>query len=255
LLSLLYPGAQTSLASLQPAVSEIHRLLPVSFRERQRIILRIDGGFGDDGNLHWLMPQGYQVLAKGYSGKRASAYARRVKKANWREVEPGRRWLAWSPIQLEFGRPTHTVAVRWLTPKGQYRHALYITTLTELDLLDIADLYDDRGKVEVEIQTDKYGLLVAHRRKHRFVAQEMLILLNDWAHNFLAWFHAQALAQSRFAAFGPKSIIRDLFTIPTQATMVNHKLLELYFKQSHPYANEMADCLTRLWHSSHQFGS
>lgn len=78
LLSVLYPGAQTSLASLPPAVRELRRLLPVSFRERHRILLRIDGGFGDDRNLHWLMPQGYQVLAKGYSGKRAAAYASRV---------------------------------------------------------------------------------------------------------------------------------------------------------------------------------
>jgi hypothetical protein len=237
------------LASLQPAVTELHRLLPVTFRERQRILLRIDGGFGDDENLRWLLPQGYQVLAKGYSGKRATAYARRVRKANWQEIEPGRRWLAWSPIQLAFSRPTRTVAVRWLTPKGQYRHALYITTLTELDLLEIADLYDDRGKVEVEIQADKHGLLVARRRKHAFAAQEMLLLLNDWAHNFLAWFHAQALRQTQFAAFGPKRIVRDLFSIPAQATVVNHRLLELHLKQSHPYAKEMATCLSQLWHS------
>jgi hypothetical protein len=249
LLSLLYPGAQTSLASLQPAVRELRRLLPVSFRERHRILLRLDGGFGDDHNLHWLMPQGYQVLAKGYSGKRAAAYASRVRPANWLEVAPGQRWLAWSPTQLAFSRPTRTVAVRWLTPKGQYRHALYLTTLTALDLADIAHLYDDRGQMEVEIKTDKQGLLLAHRRKHTFAAQEMLVLLNDWAHNFLAWFRFYALTHSRFADFGPKCIVRDLFAIPAQATLVNQKLLELHLKQSHPYATDMAACLNRLWHS------
>jgi Transposase DDE domain group 1 len=186
-------------------------------------------------------------LAKGYSGKRAAAYARRIHAADWLEIEPGRRWLAWSPRQLLFSRPTRTVAVRWLTPQQQWKHALYITTLSELSLTEIADLYDERGKAEVEIQADKSGLFLARRRKHSFVAQEMLILLNDWAHNLLAWFHADILQYTPFANFAPKRIIRDLFTIPAQAVIVDGQLVELQLKQSHPYAADMADCLTKLW--------
>jgi hypothetical protein len=246
LLSQLYPGAQTSLASLQPVVCELQRLLPLTWTERQRTVIRLDAGFGDDANLSWLLPWGYQVLAKGYSGKRAVAYARRLAPADWLEVAPGRRWLAWSPVQVNLGWPTRTVAVRWLTP-ARYKHALYITTLCDLTLTEIADLYDDRGGVEVEIQTDKMGLLLARRRKRRFAAQEMLILLNDWAHNLLAWFRTQALLGSRFADFGPKRIIRDLLTIPGEAIIVDDELIELRLKASHPYAAEMTHCLDRLW--------
>jgi hypothetical protein len=192
------------------------------------------------------LPWEYQGLAKGYSGKRAAAYARRV--THWTEVRPGQRWLAWSPVQLTFSRPTRTVAVRWLTPKGVYKHALYITTLCDHSLTDVADLYDDRGGSEVEIQADKTGLFLARRRKHRWAGQEMLILLNDWAHNVLAWFHACALQDSRFEGFGPKRIIRDLFTIPGEATIVGDTLVELRLQASHPYAEEMSRCLTQLWH-------
>jgi hypothetical protein len=251
LLSLLYPGAQTSLASLRPVVRELQRLLPLDGWQRQHTLLRIDAGFGDDANLAWLLPLGYQVLAKGYSGKRAAAYARRIKPSDWQEVQPGQRWLAWSPRQLAFGRPTRTVVVRWLTPQQRWKHALYVTTLQELELAEIADLYDERGKAEVEIQADKMGLLLARRRKRSFAAQEMLILLNDWAHNLLAWFHADALGQTPFDGFGPKRIIRDLFTIPAEAVVVTEQLVELRLKQSHPYAEDMARCLTKLWQLSH----
>lgn len=78
LLSQLYPGAQTSLASLRPVVCELQRLLLLTWAARQRTLIRIDAGFGDDANLSWLLPWGYQALAKGYSGKRAAAYARRL---------------------------------------------------------------------------------------------------------------------------------------------------------------------------------
>jgi hypothetical protein len=65
-------------ASLQPVVGELQRLLPITWAERRHTLVRIDAGFGDDANLRWLLPWGYQVLAKGYSGKRAAVYARRL---------------------------------------------------------------------------------------------------------------------------------------------------------------------------------
>jgi len=145
-----------------------------------------------------------------------------------------------------FPRPTRTAIVRWCTPK-QERHALYITTLVDLTLQQLADLYDDRGGIEVEIQSDKMGLLIARRRKGHFVAQEMLILINDWVHNLLAWLHTNILVASRFAGFGPKRIVRDLLTIPGEATIQNDTLLELRLSETHPYATEMVRCLTQLW--------
>ena len=72
LLSQLYPGGQTSLASLEPVVGELQRLLPFTWAERQRTLIRLDARFGDDAHgVSWLLPWGYQVLAKGYSGKQA----------------------------------------------------------------------------------------------------------------------------------------------------------------------------------------
>ena len=111
----------------------------------------------------------------------------------------------------------------------------------------MADLSDDRGRIEVEIQSDKMGLLIARRRKRHFAAQEMLILINDWVHNLLAWWHTNILRDSAFIGFGPKRIIRDLFTIPGEALIRDDTLLELRLSETHPHAAEMVRCLTRLW--------
>ena len=229
---------------MPPLICELERVLPLLREERQRTLLRMDAGFGTDDNITWVLPHDYQLLVKGFSGKRAAAYARRV--TMWTEIRPNDTWIAWSPKQLVFPRPTRTAVVRWRTPK-QYRHALYITTLQDLTLHGLADLYDDRGRIEVEIQSDKMGLLIARRRKGHFVAQEMLILVNDWVHNLLAWLHANILAESAFAGFGPKRIVRDLLTIPGEATIKDDTLLELRLSETHPYAAEMVRCLRRLW--------
>ena len=229
---------------MPPLICELERVLPLLREERQRTLLRMDAGFGTDDNITWVLPHDYQLLVKGFSGKRAAAYARRV--TMWTEIRPNDTWIAWSPKQLVFPRPTRTAVVRWRTPK-QYRHALYITTLQDLTLHGLADLYDDRGRIEVEIQSDKMGLLIARRRKGHFVAQEMLILVNDWVHNLLAWLHANLLAESAFAGFGPTRIVRDLLTIPGEATIQDDTLLELRLSETHPYAAEMVRCLRRLW--------
>lgn len=244
--SLLGPGSQLSLESLQPAVLILEQVLYLDHPAlRGNTWLRLDGGFGTDDNLAWVLGRGYQMVAKGFSGKRAAAFARHV--AQWTEIHPGERWVAISPTQLAFPVPTQTVVVRWRTQKGRFRHALYITTNLEATPVEVARDYDARGAGEVDIQADHMGLLLRRRRKRRLAAQEMLVLLNDLAHNWLAWLYAWTLKDSPFAAFGPKRIIRDLLTIPGEAVIHDDQLVELRLKASHPYAAAMADALRRLW--------
>jgi hypothetical protein len=246
LLSLLYPGNYTSVEALIPAVLAAEEFLGLTPEQRPHIIWRTDGGFGSDANLHWLINRHYHILAKGFSWKRAMAWARRVH--DWVEVRPGQRWLAWAPEQLDLGRPTRIVIARWLTPSGKWRYALYITTLLDLPLLTtIADLYDDRGGAEVEIGSDKTGLKITHRCSQCMLAQEALILLADLGHNLLAWFHRDLLIQTRFATYGPKRIIQQLLCIPGELVFEGDVLVEVRLKQSHALAEPMLDILARLW--------
>lgn len=243
--SQLWPGNTPSSLAFKPTILALEQLLPLAPYQRQSVLVRLDGGFGTDGNLTWLLQRGYSVLAKGFAGTRAAAQARRT--VDWLTLRPGERWAAWAPQQLVFPVPTQTVVVRWMDHKARYKHALYITTCCDLSLPEIVALYDQRGAAEVEIQADKAGLLLARRRKHRLAAQAMLVLLDDLAHNLLALLHAEALVGSRFAAFGPKRIVRDLLSIPAEVYIEGDQLRALRLQAGHPYANDMTSCLTQLW--------
>jgi hypothetical protein len=246
LASLLYPGNQLSMGVLKPALWTLERVLYLDHpAQRRSLWLRLDGGFGTDDNLGWVLQQGYSLSAKGFSGKRAAAFARQVK--DWTEVPPGRRWAAPAPRALVFPVPTQTVVVRWQTQTEKLRHALYITTDLKATPTEVVQTYGQRGAGEVDLQADHSGLLLRHRRKRQWAAQEMLILLNDWAHNWLAWLWAWGLQDGPLAGFGPKRIIRDLMSIPGEAVIQNDQLVELRLKASHPYAAPMAEALRRLW--------
>ena len=84
LVSLVYPGNQTSQACLRPTVTAVERVLGLTPAQRRRTVLRLDGGFGTDENFNWALWHGYHVLGKGYSGKRAKAWAQVV--PQWEEV-------------------------------------------------------------------------------------------------------------------------------------------------------------------------
>lgn len=81
-LDLAPPGtvAETSLdlapnGALSPTSLDLARQ-----QRRSRIVWRLDGGFGSDANLGWLLDRHYQVIAKGFSGRRADKLAQQVKR-------------------------------------------------------------------------------------------------------------------------------------------------------------------------------
>ena len=67
----------------------------------------------------------------------------------------------------------------------------------------------------------------------------------DLAHNLLADFHHTALQGTRFEAFGPKRLVRDLLTIPGRLVFDGVQLKRIELLESHQYAQDMLKCLQR----------
>ena len=223
---------------LQDAVWELETVLRLSPQQRQQTCLRLDGGFGTDVNLNWALQRGYGLIAKNKGGRRAGAWGRQVQ--DWQELPPGQRWIALAPQQLQFCAPTRTLAFRWPNQKGKLKHALYVVT-------DMDKKYNLRGGAEIDIRDDKQGLLLTHRRKRAWYAQEILVLLNDLAHNFISTFRRTILVNTPLANFGPYRLIQDVFTIPGEVVIRDEQLIELRLLETHPYADIMAQSLPRLW--------
>jgi hypothetical protein len=243
--SLLYPGNTLSEQVLQEAVWTMETALRISAPQRQRTCLRLDGGFGTDDNLNWVLRRGYGLIAKNKAGRRAGAWGRRVQQ--WQELQAEQCWLALAPEQLQFCVPTRTIAFRWRNQKGKLKHALFVVTDMVSSLEIICQKYNLRGGTEVDIRDDKQGLLLTHRRKRAWHAQEMLVLLNDLAHNFIGMFRRVALVNTPLADFGPYRLIQDVFSIPGEVVIRHERLVELRLLETHPYADVMVQALPRLW--------
>jgi hypothetical protein len=148
----------------------------------------LDGGFGSDDAINWLLACDYQLLAKGYNSRCAQKVVHQVP-ADTRQTVRGNKWVTLVPDGVRYARRTQTLALRWWTGKGGERCALLIHTLLDESPLQIVVYYDVRGGIESEIKQDQLGLQLIRRRKHQWNAQAAWVIVTDLAHNLLTWTH------------------------------------------------------------------
>ncbi len=245
LLSMIYPGSQSGLATFKTTVRTVQNMLQLTRDQRRQTVWRTDGGLGTDDNINWALAHDYQVLMKGYNGKRANAFARRIADSDWYALRDN-RWVAIVPKAPRYSRRTQTLVLRWFDESRQFQYATLVHSLVDHDWQTIPSLYDGRGSMETEIQADKMGLLIPKRRKKRVAAQEALILLSDWVHNILTWSHAWMFSDSRFDKFGPTGLVNDVLCIPGEVVIKGDQLQMVALRESHPYAAEVALGLAKL---------
>ena len=215
--------------------------LELAEKQRNRVVWRMDGGAGSDEQLRWLLSRQYQIVAKGFSNRRAEALARQV--TRWDAYDDV--WLGQVAPPVDFGRPVQ-VFVKKRLKKDTFCHSYYVTTLKLPSKGHFMTLYDNRGGAEVEqFRNDKQGLHLSARRKGSFLGQKGLVLLTDLAHNLLADFRYKALMGTKFEPFGQKRIVRDLLQIPGKLTFVNGELKRIELLSSHANAKDLLICLEK----------
>jgi hypothetical protein len=225
------------------------QLLALPAARQLRLLWRLDGGFGTDGAINWLLPRGARVLVKGFSACRAAKVVREVPEHDWIEVGP-QKWVAAVANPVDYVRRTQTVAVDWITPTGKEKCALLIHQLYDQSPADIAHCYNARGGMETEIREDKAGLQLVRRRKQAWNAQAAWVVLNDLAHNLIKWTGPWMWQGTRFEDFGTVRIVQDLLPIPGRLEFGGRhgdRLQKVALQRSHPYAAELQRCLQQLF--------
>lgn len=251
----LYAGNQQLASGLQQLVKDAEVILNLQQPQRQRTLLRIDGGGGQDADVNALLERDYRLLVKLFSGNRARQLAQTVPAYQW-IADPQRpdRDLAWLPEPMTYARPTRQAAVR-IRHNNQFYYGVLITNapdslLAELsgfstyhpraDLLHLVYAYDQRsGGIETHNRGDKQGLGLSKRNKRSALAQEMLILLAQLAHNVLIWF-ARCLKRHLppTVHLGMLRLVRDVLTIPGSLYFDHHAALRaVVLDAAHPFAN------------------
>jgi len=89
LLSLVYPGNRHGYEYCKPALQQLLAEWPWSADQRRQIIIRSDAEQGTDANMAYLLWQGFQLLLKGYSGRRTQAWVKQTPDQLW-QADPDR---------------------------------------------------------------------------------------------------------------------------------------------------------------------
>ena len=182
----LFAGTMTSAAVVKATVLEVEQLFALTTATRAHILWRFDAGFGTDANINWLLWRNYQLLGKGFSGKRASKLARSVQ--HWTpapSADHTERDVGKILAPIRDGRRTVQWSVRVPTKRG-HKYATLITTL-DGDGVDLVHQYDLRAGFENRTENDMSGLGLGKRQKKRWPAQQMMMLIVQLAHNLLVW--------------------------------------------------------------------
>lgn len=245
LFSRIYPGNQESSPTYLPVVEALQSFLACTPEQRQRIVLRTDAGFGSDANINRVLVDGWQVLTKNKGGRRPQAFVRQLAPDAWQPIGPN-RWVATVAAPVIYCRPTQSLLLRWLTPFGEEKYAIVVSSITDWSTTETIAHYDARGSCETEIQADKMGLKLERRRKKRAAAQEVLILLTDIAHNLLAWTRHWMFPDSDLAQYGPLRLTEDVFCLPGRLLFCDDRLVEVHLNQLHPHATEVQRAIERL---------
>jgi hypothetical protein len=261
----LYAGTRQLETSLMELVTQTETTLMLS-DARESTVWRVDAGGGSDGNINAMLQRGYHVLTKVHSWQRAQRLARSVQ--NWvRDPRVASRDVGWVSLPHGYVRPTRQLVIRTRDTKGKFKHRVLVTTLSNEQLgacfkLNISPnpntlkpdasenspwfllyAYDLRGGgIETQNRCDQQGLGLAHRNKRRFVAQEMLVLLAQLAHNVLIWMRNELThTDARFAAFGLKRMVRDVLAVDGVIHLdVHGQLVGINLNPAHPLAASVA---------------
>jgi hypothetical protein len=252
----LYNGKRQLDSSLPELVEEAEKALALEETKRRRTILRVDGGGGKDANINWMLNRSYHVLVKAKNWHRAFKLAATV--TRWYpDPKMSDREVGWATQLHAYAHPTRQLVLRKRKQNGQWSFHALIFTLTDQMLFELLaqpipacptdeqilmaalHFYDLRGGgLETQNKSDKQGLGLSRRNKHRFAAQEMLVLLAQLAHNLIIWTrNALAKTNPRFRKYGILRTVRDVFHIPGSIQMTEQgNIGQITLNAQHPLA-------------------
>lgn len=235
-----------TLAVVQEAVTEAERLLGLAGDEeaaqakRARTEIRLDGGWGTQAIITWLLERGYQVTGKFKSSSRVRKLVPGI--ASWQPTASPGREVAAVPTPVEFVRPLAQYAVR--TPskdhKDGYYYAVVFSTHLALPMGEVVSRYDGRAGVEADLKSDKRGLALAVIRKRRLAAQKLVVLLTQLAHNVLIWMRQRLAVQApRLRACGIVRLVQEVWAVPGRVKLVGRQIESVRLRREHPRARDV----------------
>ena len=252
----LYDGKRQLDRSLQALVLAAEEVLEIPENQHFQTVWRIDGGGGRDEDINWMLSRGYQLLVKVKNWHRAQKLAGSVTQLYPDPKVPDRE-VGWVEQPHPYACATRQLALRKRKADGTWSSHALVFTLSDAMLFQLckqplplqpqpAELllaalhaYDGRsGGIETQNKGDKQGLGLSRRNKHRFAAQEMLVLLAQLAHNLVVWTRDDlAHVDQRLRHYGVHRTVRDALQIAGRVGLdASGHIRTIILNERHPLA-------------------
>jgi hypothetical protein len=235
--------------ALKTALQEVARRLGWPRERRQRIVLRLDGGFGTTDILNWLLSRSYQVVAQiSHSGR-----VRKLRQSvgPWQPTSSPGRELTAVLHPHRFCRATRQGVIRTPRDKGGYQYAVLVTTLTDREPAALAAASDSRAMIESSFCQDKQALGLVTRRQRRWEAQQMVLLLARLAHHLLVWgkqwLSRVPATRRRLQGYGLVRLLRDVWAVPGGIRWRRGWMVSVRFSPLHPLARPLQASFSALF--------
>jgi hypothetical protein len=283
----VYPGnvGSAQLAVFKQVLEAAWEILKLGAKDKNRVLIRLDSGYGTTEIINHLWREGYQFVVKLFATSRARKLGREVDPEQWQadSCHNGRTsTLLGVPHPYQGGeRKLHQLGVRCpLSEKSlaarqakaaaraertgkeplvdEYEYSVLIISTTHLaqqedwqpsQLVEQLHFYDSRATIEsASIRGDKQGLKLVKRRKHTLAGQEMLILLAQLAHNLIVWARSWlSELEPKLAEYGIKRWVRDLLTMKGKLTFKDNKLVKVRLSGLHQLARRFFNPLATFF--------
>jgi hypothetical protein len=249
-------GKASAVPALKAALGALETRLGWTRERRQRIVLRLDGGFGTTEVLNWLLSRGYQVVAKISPSGRVRKLRQTI--GPWQPTSSPGREVAAVIQPHRFCRATRQWMIRTPKEKGGYQYAVLVTTLPDLEPATLADAYDGRAMIEATFCQDKQALGLVTRRQRQWEAQQMVLLLARLAHHLLLWgkqwLSRVPTTRQRLRGYGLVRLLRDVWAVPGVLRWRRGWMVSVRFSPLHPLATPLQESFSALFHGRVRVG-
>ncbi len=177
------------------------------------------------------------------------------------------REAGWVQQPHRYARRTVQVAVRTPKKDGTWSYAVLVSTDTTATLEELLLEYDKRsGAPENSFAQDYQALSLRKYRKTGFIAQQVLLLLAELAHNLMiwmkAWFieavkipegasepteNAHRKATEMLQSRGLKRLRRDILAIPGKICFDGKKVVGIRINPLYPFIQHVSTATKALF--------
>lgn len=204
----------------------------------QRLILRIDSGYGSEENIQKIQDK-VLFVAKAYSSVKPAKLAREVKKSDWEEIDG-----SVDVFELPAIDNLRYILVRTLTKKGSFKYTMLITNMTQnqMPTIEVFHFYNKRQTIEAFFKSCKNVYHIKNLRTRKYHGINAFLWIVFITHNLISWFKSTMLSDTKLEGIGTKTLVEKLGSIIAEVRKTNDSIV-VVLPQISALARKFVECM------------